>query len=358
MHKLKARLHPTFALVCALLASACVDEFDGANIQIDFGPFTPAQARAGTGAFPLILPSASHYRLYGVEQTKDSAGMVMSEEYTELQRFEIHRIVETGSPCYIDPESTRYPGIHVTQFEARLKEETGITDISAPPPGASEEDQIDVATSIQRSRNVMLLGRSPNPTTTPADPGGLKAATSVSLGAYPTPGTVCIENGGDPTLIPPPNCSGDASNSVRLQLCQAFWKQDPNFYEGTDRVLTEPLGGQYFGIVIGQSPINGAFLGGTQFFIQDPTIGYDVFAIYQQFDDANGDGTPDPAPSGYPPATDARGLRLMIGSPNSQTRGVTRAVLAGNPALFGPLSAGIFAELAIFSDLGSDEVHF
>lgn len=354
MHKLKAQLHPTFALVCALLASACVDEFDGANIQIDFGPFMPPQARTGVGTPGLIFPASSHYRLYGIRATKDGNGTTVSEDYTEIQRFEIHRIVEGTSPCYLDPAETRYPGIHVTRFEARLKEDTGITDITAPrPPGATEQDEIDVATAIQRTRNVTLLGRGPNPMAMPrADPGGLKAVTSVSTALYPTAGTVCIENGGDPSLVPPPECSGNDSNRVRLQLCQAFWSQNPDYYEGTDRVLTEPLAGQYFGIVIGQSPINGAFLGGTQFFVEDPTVGYDGFAIFQQYDDLNGDGTPDP-PMGFPAPATQYGNPVVSGAPRSQTRGVTRAVLlgTGNPE-------AVFAELAIFPDLGGDDVHF
>lgn len=360
MHKLKAQLHPTFTLVFALLASACVDEFDGANIQIDFGPFVPNQAR--TLSLPPVggttLPF-QHYRLYGIRDVTDGTGNTMMEELTELQRFEIHRIVESDSPCFMDPKEARYPGIHVTQFEARLKEETGITDITAPrPPGATEEDEIDVATAIQRSENVLKLGRPANLNDPDGsgplqpDPGGLKAVTSASVVSYPAVGMLCVENGGDPSMIPPTNCRGDASNRARLEACQAFWDQAPEYYEGTDRVLTEPLAGQYYGIVIGENPVNRAVLGGTQFFVDDPAIGYDAFAIYLQFDDVNGDGTPD-VPVGIPPSPTPFGTPLLRGVPRTQTRGVTRAFLTGasDPRAF-------FADLTIFSDLGGDDVHF
>lgn len=349
MHKLKALLHPTFALVCGLLASACVDEFKGANIQVDFGPAVPAQVRGGVAPLPmnLQLPSVTHYRLYGIRETRDNTGAVLSSTYTELQRFEIHRIVEADSPCFMEPEAARYPGLHASKYEERIKEDTGITDITAPPAAATEEQLIDVATAIQRSENINEL--TVNPAVHPPSEGlkffgGLKAVTSASPAQYPAMGTTCADANPsiDRSLVPPPTCTDDESNKIRLEVCNKFWAQNPDFYEGTDRVLTEPLGGTYFGIVTGQSPINDAILGGTQFFVEDPVIDYDAFAVH-----IVPDGTPD---------GEMAGTMLVQGRPSSSTRGVIRGQLL--PAALNDSTMFLVTPFAIFSDLGGDDVHF
>jgi hypothetical protein len=351
MHKLKARLHPTFALVCALLGSACVDEFDGANIQMDFGAATPRQFLSGAGVMGAHLPSNTHYRLYGVNETYDGTGALVATDYVELQRFEIHRIIELASPCYIDPEGTRFPGVHVTQFAAKMSEATGITDITAPPPGTAEEDIIDQSTALQRMRNIARLGSEVVP---PADPGGLKAVTSASVVAYPAVGTQCVRNnpGVDMSLIPPSTCADDESNALRLQLCKKFWADNPDYYEGTDRVLTEPLAGNYYGIVLGRNPVNDAVLGGVQFFVENPVIHFDFYEVRFQFDDINGDGTPDTPPTMPLPA---QGAPFLRGAPNSQTRGVIRATLL---SLSMPTTTNLAAQISIFSQLDKDDVHF
>lgn len=352
MHKLKALLHPTFALVCGLLASACVDEFKGANIQVDFGPAVAAQVRQGVAPIPgFQLPSATHYRLYGIRETRDNNGTVLSSTLTELQRFEIHRIVEKDSPCFMEPDEARYPGLQASRYETRIKADTGITDVSAPPAGATEEQLIDVATAMQRTSNISLLSREPaSVPQTQANRffffGGLKAVTSASAAQYPAVGSVCAEGNPniDRSLIPPITCTDDESNKIRFEVCNEFWSQNPDFYEGTDRVLTEPLGGTYFGIVTGQSPVNGAVLGGTQFFIEDPVLDYDAFSVHVLADD---------------PAMNAMetGTQLLIGRPNSVTRGVTKALMV-NPTAPAALFEAFASPVAIFSDLGGDDVHF
>ncbi len=364
MHKLKARLHPTFALVFALLSTtACVEQFEGSNLQIDFGPFVPAQALPGTAGLPggLELPSITHYRLWGIVQTRDTTGAVIASDYTELQRFEIRRIVELRSPCFIDPEGARFPGLHVTGFVNRMKSETGIQDIAAPPAGATEEDKIDMATALQREININAFGSNPNPTTMPPTFGGLKAVTSVSTARYPALAPACIEDNPsvDQSLIPPLTCIGDESNKLRLQACQKFWNANPGFYEGSDRILTEPLAGEYFGVVTGVNPLNGAFLGGTQFFIDRIGTDYNAFSLTYQFDDQNGDGTPDlpqgfPAPPIPPGAPTDYGSQLLSGVASQPTRGVIRSRMEIN----GGTSPAVYGQLAIFSDIGDDNVHF
>lgn len=362
MHKLQARLHPRFAfsaaLACALLSAACVEQFEGSNIQIDFGPAMPAQTRQGVNPLPggAQLPFVSHYRLYGI--TADADGMLT--DYTELQRFEIHRIVEKASPCFIEPEVARFPGLHSSQYEAKIKEETGIIDIANPPAGASEEDKIDVATAMQRTMNIDALTRNPGEVNTPAllGAGGLKAVTSVSIASsYPGVNNTCfdVNPDGDRNLIPAPSCIDDLSNEVRLEVCKRVWAENPGLYEGTDRVLTEPLAGEFFGIVTGMNPINRAVLGGTQFFVEDVIGIYDAYAVATQYDDLTGDGVPDVPPGA--PSFGPNGLNLCIGVPSYPTRGVTRVQMAGQ-SMSPAVAAQLSCQLAIFSDLGQDNVHF
>ncbi len=349
MHKLKALLHPTFALVWGVFASACVDEFKGANIQVDFGPAVPAQVRGGVAPIAgFQLPAPTHYRLFGVRETRDNDGVVLSSTYTELQRFEIHRIVERSSPCFIEPDEARYPGLHAAAYESRIKEDTGITDVNAPPAGATEEQLIDVATAMQRTINIGGLSREPGTVKSPMEPalfvfGGPKAVTSASPANYPAVGTVCAD--ADPnldrSLIPPDTCTDDESNKIRRDVCNAFWAANPDFYEGTDRVLTEPLAGTYFGIVTGQSPINNAVLGGTQFFVEDPVLDYDKFALHVLPDSASDTDT---------------GMMLIEGRPASLTRGVIRGQLL--PPVVNEQTRNLVTPFAIFSDLGGDDVHF
>jgi hypothetical protein len=368
MHKLQVRLHPAYVLVWALLTPACVDEFEGSNIQLDFGPLSLPQAPQGqapvtvtipgVGTVPMQLPSITHYSLYGIKEIRDSAGTVIQSDYTEIQRFEIHQIVERNSPCFIDPQNTRFPGVHVTQFEARMKVATGIMDLTMPPPGATENDIIDVSTAQQRTRNVTGLGRPPAFLLSPTprlDPGGLKAVTSASPRLYPAVATTCIDDDSatDPSLIPPPNCIGDRSNELRLSLCQKLWDSDPAFYSGTDRVLTDPNGGTYFGIVTGVNPINGAVLGGTQFFVKNIYADYSLYSINWQFDDLDGDGQPN-YPPGFPPSD--YGTVIVSGRPSTPTRGVTRVVM-GPPAP-NAITTQFAVQMAIFSNIGGDDVHF
>ncbi len=76
---------------------------------------TPAQAPAGATPKPNQLPSNSHYRLYSI---KEGDGR---ESTFEVQRFEVHTIIDLASPCFIDVgEHVRFPGLHVTQYRAKI----------------------------------------------------------------------------------------------------------------------------------------------------------------------------------------------------------------------------------------------
>lgn len=310
-------MRSTYLCAAAVVLAGCVDGFRGSNVQVDFSFATPAQAPA-SAAMPRAtqLPSNTHYRLVAIKEEE-------GREHTfELQRFEIHAIIDPTSPCFIDAnENARFRGLHVTQYRAKIEEVTGITDVANPPVGATDEDKIDAATAIQRQGNVAAL----------AGDAGIKVVTSASAGGYPAVDADCDGNG-----LPPPSCIDDDDNLRRLEQCRAAWQADPFLYEGTDRVLTSPLNGVTFGFVVGLNPINMAPIGGAQFFVPEALGGVDEYAMYFQTDGVEDDF----------------GTQILIGRPMSTTRGVRHVHMTS------PMSALINADLAIFENLGEDNTHF
>jgi hypothetical protein len=86
------------------------------------------------------------------------------------------------------------------------------------------------------------------------------------------------------------------------------------------------------------NPVNMAPVGGAQFFIDEVLDGFDGFAIYQQMDGA--------------PASEP-GTQILVGGKGTmETRGVTKVHMTN------PTNQNLFADMAIFSDLGQDNVSF
>jgi hypothetical protein len=134
-------------------AGGCVEGFRGSNVQLDLSPGTPVQALVMGAAMAGELPASTHFAIYGIQE--DAA----QDRLFELERFEVHRIVDPTSPCFIDAgDHVRHPGLHVTQYAAKIAEDTGITDLANPPAGATEQQKIEMATAIQRMANVAALG--------------------------------------------------------------------------------------------------------------------------------------------------------------------------------------------------------
>ncbi len=300
----------------ALVAGGCVEGFRGSNVQIDLSPGIAAQASPGATPRPAQLAANMQYRLYAIQEADDREHLFL------VQRFEVHAIVDLASPCFIDAgANVRFPGLHVTQYRAKIEEVTGITDIANPPPGASEVDRIDAATAIERMANVAKLGSD----------SGIKVVTTASASTYPAVDADCEGSG-----LPPASCIDAASNARRLEICVAAWRADPALYEGTDRVLTAPLNGTTFGFVVGLNPINLGPVGGAQFFVEQALGGTDEYAVYAQ-DEA---------------VEDELGTLILAGRPTSPTRGVRHVHLTS------PTSPRLTAELAVFEDLGDDDVQF
>jgi hypothetical protein len=300
------------------LFAGCVDDFAGSNVQFDFLYAMPFQASVGVTPGVGQLPAGVHFTLVGIQEDTDQ------DHLFELERFEIHQIVDLDSPCYIDVgDNVPYPGIHVSQYAARLEADTGITDLANPPATSTMEQQIEVATAQQRMADITALSGNM----------GIHTVTSASTSTYPPTGTDCSDTSAD--TIPPPMCDDDASNARRLMLCQAAWAADPDLWEGTDRVLTAPLNGTTHGFVDGVNPVNLAPVGGAQFFVPDATDSMTAYAVYYQTDDLNTFGT-----------------QLLFGRPTEPTRDVLHVHMVSTAQL------GLTAEMAIFPDLDQDSVHF
>jgi len=318
-------------IVASFAGAGCVDGFRGSNLQIDLSPFTPVQGPVigAPNASVNELPAPVHFTIYAVQEADDPA----QNQLSEVARFEIHRIVDKSSPCFIDVgEHVPHPGLHVTSFASRIKQDTGITDLANPPPGATEQQKQLVATAEVRMATIDKLVRPADPRN-PTDMGGVVAVTSASPSTYPMMASDCT---GAPGLIPPRECMDDDSNKRRLELCQMAWKADPDLWEGTDRVLTAPLNGITHGMMdLQRGPISPTPLGGAQLFVDSAFDNIDAYAIYIQADGQDTPGTP-----------------LYAGHPTMPTRGVVHVHLVS------PINPALTAEMAIFTDLGQDDVHF
>lgn len=312
---MRRRVQQSLIALCVSFAAAgCVDGFRGSNIQIDLGNTTPSQASQGRSPAADQLPANVHFTLYGIQTGTDR------ERLFALQTFEIHPIVDLNSPCFIDVgKRVRFPGLHVSQFLTAVSADVGIPDYKNPPPTATDEQKIDAATAAQRMANIALLS---------ADT-GIKAVTSASVRQYPAVDTDCTGTG-----LPPPMCTDAAANARRLAKCQEAWDSDPALWEGTDRVLVAPLAGTTYGLVDGNNPINMAPIGGAQFFVDEAVGAMDAYALYYQRDDMDGPGN-----------------LLLYGTPTQPTRGVSKVHMTST-------TNQLTADLAIFVDLGEDDVHF
>jgi hypothetical protein len=307
----------TVAGVVAVAAVGCVDGFRGSNIELDLAERTPVQARFIGAPGMGELPANSHFTLYAIQEDLTESRLF------ELTRFEVHRIIDTTSPCYIDEgENVPHPGLHVSQYAAKIAEDTGITDVRNPPPTATERQRIQMATAVQRMANIAALGGAT----------GIKVVSSASTSTYPAVASGCT---GPSDQIPAPTCTDDASNQLRLRLCGEAWAADRTLWEGTDRVLTDPLNGTTHGMVVGANPLNMARVGGAGFYVDNALVNIDAYAIYVQMDGVDGPG-----------------MQLFFGRPTMVTRGVSHVHLTS------PVSPMLTSEMAVFADLGKDDVHF
>lgn len=329
----------TIAIALFTLAG-CIDEFRGSNVQIDLAAPTPVQASAYGAAKAGELPNNIHFTLYAFDEVADEATGTIVSHLFEIQTFEIHRIIDLESPCFIDVgDRVPIPGLHASKYAEEIGKLHGIDDIANPPASATEEDKIDVATAIERQRFINMFAGEVGP----------KVVVSTSQGGYEPLAANCTATNG----IPPPECVDEDSNQRRLDKCQAAWSDDPLLFEGTDRILTSPLNGTTYGFVLGMNPANLAPIGGAGFFVDEVVDDMEGFAIYWQYDDANNDGMPD-YPASVPMADRTElGVLYLYGRAEKK---VTRGVIHSH--LISLESPSITADLSVFTNIGDDDVHF
>jgi hypothetical protein len=345
-------LRPTVHLAVAsiLAAAGCVEPYSGSNVQLDFSEGVPLP-----GGDPELgeAPADSYFTFYAIDHVRDDAGTVVESYLSAIHRFEIRPVIDRASPCFIDLEDARFPGVHVTRFAEKLRADVcdraglpaSCIDNPLDPPNVSEFDITDVITADVRMRNLADLQQD------------VKAVVSFSNFTYPAPAGSCGATG---NAIPPPACISDADNAQRLRVCRDLWQREADqrtgddvaFYEGSDKIFTLPLSGKLYGMVEGLNPVNDiGLLGGATLFVDEVLAGYDAYAIHWQFKDLDGDGQPD-RPPGFTRAPSDVGYVYMFGVPEVRTRGVI------NVPLFSPFIPTVAADVAIFPDLAADRLHF
>jgi len=274
----------------------------------------PSQASVGVTPGPDELPDNIHFTFYAVENDATSSKLFA------VQQLEIHKIVDLSSPCFIDVgEHVPFPGLHVSQYANMISMQTGIADLSNPPASATEAQKEAAATAVTRMQYVAALGSDM----------GIKVVSGASAANYPDVAIDCVSPG-----IPPAMCVTDQENKTRLEMCQAFWKANPEYFEGTDRVLTQPLNGTTHGFVDGVNPVSFSPVGGAQFFVNTDLGGITEYALYYQTD-----GQPDP------------GTLYMYGTATEPTRGVMHVHMT-SPA------STVHADVAIFTNVDQDDTNF
>ena len=326
--------------VIASASAGCVDPFGGSNIQITFASGVHTPGLPTEFGRP---PPGTHYAFYAVTFTRDDTGVPVESTAFHLLDFEVQPVINRSSPCFIEDDESRFPGLHVTQYATKLEEEIAARTGTSDPfdPAMPHGDAVDILTARTRMDNLGRLAAA------------IKAVTTFSPAQLPRTDTVCANEGGsDPLLVPPPTCREDESSLRRRELCTQFWAANPGFYEGSDKVFTLPLNGRWRGAVTTNDPRNAAFIGGAGFFVDANLEDLDALLVNWQYDDLDGDGEPD-YPADFPDADKSPlGFHYLVGTPVSKTRGVINVPLSND------LHSAINGEAAIWTDLDDDDVHF
>jgi hypothetical protein len=337
-------LSSVIPIVALTWLGGCVEPFGGSAVQLDFAPDTPAAGRAWDDPLrpPHQPPQDTYLTFYALDHDYQLDGdgrivvdefgrpVVLESRFFEVQRFELRPMIDTRSPCFIELEESRFPGLHITQYARKVEQVTGISN-PYDAPGADPGDLSDVLTARWRVDEML-----------PKIEGLVKAVASYSTFRYPS------------GIVPPPEEIDDLTNRERLRVCRELWAANPTYYEGSDKVYSLPLNGTFHGVVEGVNPVNEGFLGGATIYVDEALSSADAFTINWQFKDYDGDGAPDyppgfldagnePSPFGYP---------FMFGTPERRARGVIHA------SLVNPFLSAANVEVAIFSDLGRDNVRF
>jgi hypothetical protein len=295
----------SFAVVAG--TSACVDPFGGSKIELFLHGGVQVPGNDGAEGRP---PSDTHYEMYVVRETS----------VFKLIEFEIRPAVSRADKCFIEMDGDRFPGLHSTQIASKL-----IAVASANGRTPSDADAADIALAQVRVGNMGAIE-------------GLKVLTSHE--AQLTDGTIA-------TLwqqVPDPSLIADDANAARLAACHQIFAAHPGYYVGTDKILSLPINGTYYGIVEGMDPRNMALLGGASFSVDASFPEFDALRVNWNFNNPN-----DPRRAGYSPSN--IGWHYMSGTPFVRTRGVINVTVRHQDF---PQISG---DIAIYTGLEDDSVH-
>ena len=293
----------------ASLLSACVDNFNGSIIELYLhgGVQVPGDDPPGFGR----PPSDTHYEIY----------VSRDQSVFHVVDFDIRTVIDTGDPCFIEEGGARFAGLHSTQIVAKTLE-------AAMADGTVDDDEAgDIANAMSRVANMGLLQSS------------LKVLTLHEVGLTRAVLDAVL------VTVPPASMTDDATNAQRLAVCQAIWRMHAGYYVGTDKVLSVPLNGVYYGLVEATDPRNGSFLGGGSVSSTLALDAFDSFRINWNWNDPA-----DSRAASYPPSS--IGYHYMAGTPIQRVRGVINVSIANDDF------TQIAGDVSIFTNLGEDDVHF
>jgi hypothetical protein len=296
-------------IACAVGAGGCVDNFNGSKIELFFhgGVQIPGDDPRGDGR----PPSDTHYELYAVK----------GDGVFHLADFDIRPVILMSDPCFIEEKGSRFAGLHSTKIVEKL------TEAAMADGTVSDQEAGDIALARVRVGNMLLLQE------------------SLKVVSLHEPGLTNAKIAEATAQVPAADLIDDASNAARLAACTAAWKAYPGYYVATDKVLTIPLNGTYYGLVEGQDPRNGGLLGGGQISSDVSIKDFDALRVNWNFNDPN-----DPRKGPLSPSN--IGWHYMAGKAVQRARGVYNVTVVNQD--FGQIRG----EMAVFTDLGNDDVHF
>ncbi len=306
--------------VIAAAASGCVDAFGGSKIEILFSNAVPLPGAGELGA----PPDGTHFELYAVQ-----GGLPV-----HIMDMQLEPVVQANHPCFIELDrdipltNVSADGLHASQwyqYALDLYDADGVI---------TDEEAGFLADALRRvSRNIPDLEAN------------VVAVTATPFGRAVEGGLSAPVVAERLAAVPPPGDTDDASNRTRAELCRELFADVPELYVGTDRLITAPLNGLFFGVADGQDPRSGGFIGGASLDLPARLDSFEALRLNWQFDDP---ADPRAEALGQSPT----GYHFMAGVPEHRVRGVINVHLENND--FGSTSA----DLAIFTDLDEDSTGF
>jgi hypothetical protein len=293
----------------ALLAAACVDNANGSKIELFLHGGVQVPADPPVNGRP---PSDTHYEIWVLRDTS----------VFHIADFDIRPALKMEDPCFIEEEGARFAGLHSTKIYAKLLELARQHPDSVTPIEAG-----DIASAKVRVGAMLALET------------GLKAMTGHE------PGLTEARIAELTADVPDPNLTDDASNAQRLARCKQIWHDHPGYYVATDKVLTIPLNGTYYGLVEATDPRNNGLVGGGSIETDLSFPQFDALRVNWNWNDPN-----DTRKDSYPPSN--IGYHYMAGKPEDRVRGVINVTVVNQD--FGSISG----EVSIYTDLARDDVHF